>query len=144
MSVEDLTSKITELKLNEGVEVTVHEEDATDDTKEYKFKAEHDQFAILVFNDSANEDDVGIEVHAGDFWQKDNQEYVPLRATIKDKEEGAIGPLESAKYLDEDGYIKFKAVMDPDDNFDSDAATDDVDELDIIILSWPAHGVERD
>lgn len=134
MANEDLTTSITQLKLNEGVDVTVVTEAATTNDKDYEFEATHDNFILLIEN-TATVDDVVVEIAAGDFWQKDNSEYVPLTATVGTQSIGAIGPLESAKYINSDGKIVFNA--------DIDGTTDDVSDLEFMVLFMPGIGVAR-
>ena len=131
---ENLTDDITQLKLNEDVEVDVITETDTVGEKDYEFEAEHDLFCLIVEN-TATTDDVEITIKAGDYWQKGNEEYVPLEFTVGTTSARAVGPLESAKYLNEDGKIEFNADM--------DGSTDDVDDLEFVILFMPAHGVAR-
>lgn len=134
MAAVDLNDDVVQLKLNEEVDFDFYSETATDGEKDYEFEAEHDLFCIIIEN-TATTDDVDITIKAGDYWQEDNEEYVPLEFTVGTTSSKAVGPLESAKYLNEDGKIEFNADM--------DGTTDDVDDLDIAVIFMPAFGVSR-
>lgn len=139
MSAINLTDEVVHLKLNEAQDFEIYEETAEDREKEYEFEALHDEFMILI-NNTATTDDVGITVKAGDYWQSDVEEVAPLVKVIDEGESAVIGPLESAKFLNEDGKIVFEAQM----NYDEGSATDDVDDLEVGIIFMPRYGVERD
>jgi len=105
----------------------------TDTEEEYKFEMLTDEAVLIV--EAGGDDDVVVTVRGGDYYQKDNQEYVPLETTVSAGESTIVGPVESAKFKTENGEVEFE--------IDIDGTDDDESDVNMAVIQMPLMGVER-
>ena len=128
---EKLNDELMQLKLNEAIDFEFYSSLETVGEIDFSFTAEHDMFCIIV-NNTAATDDVVITIEKGDHR---GALLGDLEFTVANTLAKIVGPLESSRFLTEDGEIKI--------NVDMDGVTDDVDDVEIGLIFFPAFGVDR-
>jgi len=107
----------------------------TDGESEYYFELIQDNAVLIAWNDGTSDSDATIEIQPGDYWQKGNEEYVPLEFDLDQATEDIkMVVLESAKYKDENGRVNLEVKGDA-------ATSDDEEDLHFAVVQMPLFGV---
>ena len=125
-----MVAELTPIDLKLSKEVALTWTTGTDDETDYKFDVPSGEFILMI--EAPATDDAIITIDAGDYWHSD---LGALTFTVGNGEFGAVGPLETARFLQDDGTITFSV--------DIDGSTDSEDDVEYAVLVMPALGVDR-